>query len=343
LRTSPGEGYSAPLYRYYSSTGDVFQVTTSATPRSGFSQQTLLGYLNSSPNVQLDLFDDTAHYQLVSRSTGKIVGTPQASTANGTKVVNDAGSRTNGPFFRLRSVGDGFYWLTDMESGRALDVSGASTANGGKVQVWSYAGAKQQQWRVEAVAAGYFRVVSRNSGKCLDVLGSASGTQLQQWECNGGANQQFRMIKRGQAFDNNDAAYEVIMRHSGKPMEIAGAATNDGAVAQQRSFDHGNQQRWRIRRSGSVLLVTAKHSGKLLEISGGSTSNGARAQQWGTTEASHRRWRFSVNAEGYIQLINDKSGKCLDAAGSTPNDGVEIQQWTCGAGQDQQFEIVRVE
>ncbi len=120
----------------------------------------------------------------------------------------------------------------------------------------------------------------------------------------------------------------------------------DGAPARQRTVDHGDQQRWLIKRSTantSAILLTAKHSGKLLEIGGGSTSNGARAQQWGTTDANHRRWRFNINAEGYLQLINDKSGKCLDVDSGSASDNANLLQWTCGAGANQQFNLVRVE
>jgi hypothetical protein len=345
LRKSPGEGYNSPLYRHYNASSDVYKLTTSATPPPGYSMQALLGYLNASPGANTDLLDDSAHYQLVSRSTGKIVGTPQASTSNGTMVVNNATSRPAGPFVRLAAAGNGFYRLTDMESKRAFDVAGVSLANGAKVHVWDYGSGANQQWRVEPLPGGYFRMIARHSGKCLDVNGSGSGTQLQQWTCNGGNNQQFKMLKRGQAFDNG-GAYEIVARHSAKPIEIAGSSSNDGALAQQRVFDHGNQQRWIIQRSSAnnaALLLTAKHSGKLLEISGASSNDGAAAQQWGTTDASHRRYRFTINSEGYFQLINDKSGKCLDVAGNDAIDGAKLQQWSCGAGQDQQFDLVRVE
>jgi imidazolonepropionase-like amidohydrolase len=45
--------------------------------------------------------------------------------------------------------------------------------------------------RIRAVF--YYRLINRNSGKCLDVYGfdRRDGARVQQWSCNGGANQQF--------------------------------------------------------------------------------------------------------------------------------------------------------
>jgi hypothetical protein len=347
IRASAGAGFTTPLYRYYNTTGGVWRMGTSATPTNGYQVEALLGYINASPGVDVQprLLDDSASYQLVNRLTGQAVGTAQKSTANGTKVVNAPASRSGGPYFRFISATDGYYRLVDVDASgdRALDVAGASTSDGALIQAWDYKYQRNQEWLVEAVGTDYYRLIARHSGKCLNVPSSTAGVQLTQATCNGSNNQQFRRVKRAQAFDNG-GFYKVVARHSGKVLDVSGASTADGAAVTQWGSGGGNNQRWAVSQAGAGLwTLTAKHSGKLLEIKGAATNDGAVAQQGGSTSAQHRNWRFTISTEGYFKVVNDKSSKCLDVAGNSQADGAQVHQWSCSGANNQQFDLVRVE
>ncbi|MFF5249246.1 ricin-type beta-trefoil lectin domain protein [Streptosporangium sp. NPDC000095] len=73
--------------------------------------------------------------------------------------------------------------------GLCMDVAWGSTANGAAIQLATCSGNPAQQF----VLSGAGDLVNPQANKCVDVTGfGGSGTPLQQWECNGGANQKWR-------------------------------------------------------------------------------------------------------------------------------------------------------
>ncbi|WP_329430755.1 ricin-type beta-trefoil lectin domain protein [Streptosporangium sp. NBC_01495] len=73
--------------------------------------------------------------------------------------------------------------------GLCMDVAWGSTANGAAIQLATCSGNPAQQF----VLSGAGDLVNPQANKCVDVTGwGGAGTPLQQWECNGGANQKWR-------------------------------------------------------------------------------------------------------------------------------------------------------
>lgn len=85
-------------------------------------------------------------------------------------------------------------------SGMCLDIPGNSTANGVQVQQFPCHGRSNQQFAQLPAPAGSGRtdvgLQVQHSAKCLDVPGwaTASGTRVNQYTCNGGTNQRWRMV-----------------------------------------------------------------------------------------------------------------------------------------------------
>jgi hypothetical protein len=346
VRSSSGDGYATPVYRHQSH-DDIYRVTTSATPPPGYSLDVLLGYMKGDPGVTMDQtlrpLDDGASYQMISISTGKPIGTSQKSTSNGTTVVNNPTSRSAGPWWRFVAAGDGSYRVLDAEADRALDLVGNSTSDGVKAIVWSYVGQTDQEWRVEASGSGY-RLVARHSGKCLHVPSSTTGVQLVQSTCNGGTNQQFRLLKKAHVFPSS-GFFKLIARHSSKAVGVKGSSTLNAGIVEQWASGSGSNQRWRLTQvAGNLVALTAKHSQRNMQIAGMSKSNGASVEQWSPmTGTTNQQWRFNLNAEGFFEVVNENSIKCLDVVGSSTSDGARLQQTTCSKAKNQQFDLVRVE
>ena len=122
----------------------------------------------------------------------------------------------------------------------------------------------------------YFIIHNINSGKCLEVGGWATnnGAGVDQWDCTGGANQQW--FWDGKSIRN---------RNSGKCLEVGGWATNNGAGVDQWDCTGGANQQWdqEVLESGNgscASIFWNVNSQLVLEVFGWSTANGARVDQW---------------------------------------------------------------
>ena len=77
-------------------------------------------------------------------------------------------------------------------------------------------------------------LVDVGSGRCLDVTGNsgANGAQLQVWDCNGGANQKFRLNSNG----------SITATRSGLCPDVANQATANGTAVNTWHGNHLTQE-----------------------------------------------------------------------------------------------------
>ena len=138
-----------------------------------------------------------------------------------------------------------------------------------------------------------------------------------------------------------NGTYRIIARHSGKAVDVQGAATNDGANVHQWTYYGGNNQRWTLTHLGSnVYQITGVASGKALEVASTSTANGTNVDIRGYNGANNQRWTISATSGGYYRLSPvSSSGSALDVSGVSSNDGANIQQWSWTGGNNQQWAI----
>jgi poly(3-hydroxybutyrate) depolymerase len=121
------------------------------------------------------------------------------------------------------------------------------------------------------------------AGKCLDVPGAttATGTQLQIWDCHGGTNQVWTRT-----------ASTTLTVYSGSNLRCLDAsgngATNGTPVIIWTCNGQTNQQ-WRVNANGTI---TGAQSGLCLDVTGLGTANGTRVQLWSCTGASNQQWTF---------------------------------------------------
>lgn len=110
--------------------------------------------------------------------------------------------------------------------------------------------------------------------KCLDVVAVSynDGSQIQQYNCSGGANQKFTVEASG-------GGYRLKANHSGKCLGVANNATYDGAMLEQRSCGANNSQIFALNSKGNGTFELKNiQSGKCVDIQGGGYSDGQRAQ-----------------------------------------------------------------
>jgi large repetitive protein len=124
-----------------------------------------------------------------------------------------------------------------------------------------------------------------------------------------------------------DKCYKLIARHSGKALTIEGSSTANGGNAEQRSYNDGNNQKWKFEEIESgYYKVTNVNSGKVLDVSAGSTSNGANIQQWTWNGGDDQRWKLDKNGAGYYGVQAKHSGKYMGVENSSTSNGANVEQ-----------------
>src|SRR5205807_8945640 len=118
----------------------------------------------------------------------------------------------------------------------------------------------------DAVSVGGTYTLTRaGSGKCLDVSGggSADGTNIQQWGCNAGAAQSFRVEDAG------GGAVRLVNPSSGKCVDISGAGTANGTNIQLWGCNGTVAQAYVLQDQGSgYTRLMNPHSGKCVDVNG---------------------------------------------------------------------------
>jgi hypothetical protein len=119
------------------------------------------------------------------------------------------------------------------------------------------------------------------SGKCLDVNGSstAQGTQLQIWDCNGGANQAWTRTSSGQL--------TVYGGSSPLCLDDYGSGTANGTKVVTWGCTGGANQQWNVNGNGTITSVS---SGLCLDVTGGGTADGTLVELWSCNGGSNQQW-----------------------------------------------------
>ncbi|MEV6400218.1 RICIN domain-containing protein [Streptomyces sp. NPDC051907] len=147
---------------------------------------------------------------------------------------------------------------------------------------------------VAAVPAGETIVQLKvvHSGKCLDIdrARTENGVRARQWDCNGTAAQQWRVIP------TDNSSFELRVVASGKCLEVENSGTQWGAAVQQWTCTGGKQMRWRavlVDQPRKLFQLRPTHTdGRCLDVDRAMKENGALAQQWECNQTEAQLWQF---------------------------------------------------
>lgn len=240
-------------------------------------------------------------HKLLTAINGKALDVASASRNDGGNVQIWTDNGTTAQRWTAQQVsGSTTEWtLINRNSGKCVDVASGSTADGANVQQWACNNNPQQRFRFVAksigatISPGRYTLTAQHSGKCLDTAasGTANGTNLQQYACNGGAAQAFDITRDANGY------YQIANILSGKLADVAAASTADGTNVQLWSATNTNNQRFTLNDVGSGRYqVVAQHSGKCLDVAGQYTTDGANVQQWSCNSQTNQRWTFTPTA-----------------------------------------------
>jgi glucosylceramidase len=132
-------------------------------------------------------------------------------------------------------------------------------------------------WSGNQSGGGSTGPITGLAGKCMDVAGAgtANGTPVQLYTCNGTAAQQWTRGADG------------TLRALGKCLDIAGPSTADGAQTHLWDCHGGTSQQWTYTAGRDLNSVYAN---KCLDVTGNSSADGTRLQIWTCTGGANQKW-----------------------------------------------------
>ncbi len=222
------------------------------------------------------------------------------------------------------------------------------------IHQWSDSGADNQRFYLGKDAGNNYMLVNKHSGKCMDVdsSGTADGTNIRQYWCNGTGAQRFTfvpvptstppvtvsaMTAAGKSQATGLAGrYTIKSVNSNLCMDVSGAGTGNGVNIQQYGCNKTAAQSFDLVSNGGYYNLKNVNSGKMVDVAGVSKGDGANIQQWVGNNGDNQRFSFVDKGNGQYEIHAKHSGKCVDVAGWSTTNGGNVQQWSCGNSQANQ-------
>lgn len=120
------------------------------------------------------------------------------------------------------------------------------------------------------------------AGKCLDVAaaGTANGTQVQLYGCNGTPAQHWTVGGDG------------TIRALGKCLDASGSGTADGTRVQLWDCNGTGAQRWSY--NAGTHDVVNPNANKCLDVTGNNAADGTPVQLWTCTGGGNQKWALNA-------------------------------------------------
>ena len=122
------------------------------------------------------------------------------------------------------------------------------------------------------------RIVGGQSGRCVDVPNSstANGTQVQLWDCGGGANQSWTYTSGRQ-----------LQVFGGKCLDASGQGRTNGTQVIIWDCNGQANQQWNVNANGTI---TGVQSGLCVDATGAATANGTKIVLWACNGGTNQQW-----------------------------------------------------
>jgi Glycosyl hydrolase family 59/Ricin-type beta-trefoil lectin domain len=121
-------------------------------------------------------------------------------------------------------------------------------------------------------------IVGADSGRCVDVPGATqtAGTQVELWDCNGGANQQWTTTTAGE-----------LRVYGSSCLDAAGQGTTAGTKVVISTCSGTTSQKWNLNDDGTI---TGVQSSLCLDATSAGTGNGTLIELWTCNGGGNQRW-----------------------------------------------------
>ncbi|WP_164503638.1 RICIN domain-containing protein [Pleionea sediminis] len=169
-------------------------------------------------------FDSNQFYYIVNQQSGLSLDVNEASSEQGSNVIQWSYWEGAHQQWRILENGDGTYRLINRSSGQALDVAGHSAEDNANVLQWPWKSERNanQRWQINRLEDQSFSLIALHSQKALQVNNAAN---------NNGAN-----VVQGAYYAAGHQRWHIVPINSGTPesrlFQAESAAWLSGAVLQ---------------------------------------------------------------------------------------------------------------
>jgi hypothetical protein len=137
------------------------------------------------------------------------------------------------------------FQIVAKHSEKCVDVQGQSREVGAKLIQYhcKQDSSTNQNFILRPIGgSNRYSIISQNSGLCLDIKDfSTDIIPVQQWTCNGGANQTFSFTPQ------DDDTFEIRTNSKGTCLDVQGASTDDDVGLIQYPCNNGDNQAFSLR------------------------------------------------------------------------------------------------
>jgi type 1 glutamine amidotransferase len=229
--------------------------------------------VNNGYEIQIDATD------AADRTTGAVYGFKSADIAARDAALNPPGEWNT---YEIRVTGERLeVFLNGRKINDFTNTDPARSLRQGHIGIQNHGDGDQVSFRSIRLAtagtgSGTGEIKGVN-GKCLDVAdgGTADGTQVQLWSCNGSAAQRWTVPGDG------------TVRALGKCLDVSGGGSADGTKIQLWTCNGTGAQKWSAQADGSVRNP---QSGKCLDAEGGAWNDGTRVHLWACHTGPNQKW-----------------------------------------------------
>ena len=132
--------------------------------------------------------------------------------------------------------------------------------------------------------------------------------------------------------------YFINSAVTGKPMEIGGGRTDNGAGVNQYNLNNTLAQQWRVSYdSDDYATFVNVNSGKVLDVAGGIAACGSRVQQYDSNGSDAQKWKVEQSGDQFIIKSKVNENFVLDLSGASSADGAQIWLYESNNSQAQRW------
>lgn len=136
--------------------------------------------------------------------------------------------------------------------------------------------------------------------------------------------------------------FSIVSQSSGKCLDVAAQAWENGASIQQYECNKTAAQQFRlIQNPSGGLSLSNLNSGKCIEVAGNSMQSGGLLHQWDCAGGANQTLGFAAQAGGAFQITFAHSSMCLEVPNANPANGIRLQQRDCTAAAAQNWLLVK--